>query len=86
MSFDKSDMIYSLEYMHNQAAKIQYSLSELYRALKRATPRGGDTAKFGHLSVTGASSIAKSESEAVQALCDSLRNLITMIDQSTEGE
>ena len=83
MSFDKSDMISSLEYMHSHAAKIKLSLSDLYYALKKAIPRGGDTVTLGHLAVTGALSIAKSESEAAQALCESLRTLITMIDQST---
>ena len=83
MSFDKSDTISSLEDIHSHAAKIQCSLSDLYYALKKVTPRSGDMITVDRVMLAGATAITGGESEAVQALCDSLRTLIVMIDQST---
>ena len=83
MSFDKSDTISSLEEIHSHAAKIQCSLSDLYYSLKKVTPRSGDLVTVDRVMLAGSSAIIKDESVAVQALCDSLRTLIVMIDQST---
>ena len=83
MSFDKSDTISSLEDIHSHAAKIQCSLSDLYYSLNKVTPRSGDMITVDRVILAGATFITKNESVAVQALCDSLRTLIVMIDQST---
>ena len=85
MSLDKSD-ICLLEGIHSDSAMIQRSLSDLYYALINLTPRTGNKVAIDRLTLMGASFTAKNQSEAAQALCDSLRTLIVTSKQSTEGK